>query len=400
MLDKFKQVVAFVAQGDAVSNLTIGRGNVGEKSVYVAIVENRIASGAIGKAECDKLASLFKVIEAQQAPLVLYIDSAGARVSEGLPALGAFRRMFAAAVKASLSNAPMVAVLGTNCFGGASMLAALCGTRYFNESTRLAMSGPSILASAAGASALDDAFRAIADVSIGTNGRVKLEDAHFRMGDAIMLPQTMSAQQRHDQLVARIEAASKGASRPRGIAETVERKDLNLLYPMGYQLREHDGVLRGAASSPEGSVEVIGSIDKRPMTAARATALATEILALSATRPARLDILVECETHSASLEDEKLMLSSYLANFSRALAALRASGTMVRTIVLGKLGGGTYVALAAASSEVDVLYGGEIQLLPGKAIAAILGDNAPSSFSFADYLAAGVAERELKIGLV
>ena len=63
-------------------------------------------------------------------------------------------------------------------------------------------------------------------------------------------------------------------------------------------------------------------------------------------------------------------------------------------------GGGIYVALTAAAKEVVMLYGSEIQLLPGKAIASILGEEGAAGFSFADYMKAGVAETELKLGLV
>jgi hypothetical protein len=114
-----------------------------------------------------------------------------------------------------------------------------------------------------------------------------------------------------------------------------------------------------------------------------------------------LHVLIDCEAHSASLDDEKLMLSCYLANLAMALGALRARGTTIETIVLGKLGGGVYVALAAPSHALNVIYNvGEIQLLPGKAIQAILGDAMNAKPTFEEYKKAGVAEEELKIGLV
>ncbi|MCA3020082.1 MAG: hypothetical protein ING33_01065 [Rhodocyclaceae bacterium] len=399
MLAKFIDAVAFVPQGEAVANLRIGRGAVDGIRVHIAIIENRLASGAIGKAECDKLASLFRVVAAERSPLVLFIDSAGARVSEGLPALGAFRRMFAAAVAASLSGAKLATVLGTNCFGGASMLAALCGVRYFQPGTRLAMSGPSILASSAGATAIDESFRAIADVTIGTEGRIKLDASHQRFSGALTLPTMPAPLEVQAKLLARL-PTSPNRSR---VVERVERKDLALLYPKGYQLEETDGIVRGRAESGQDSVPtyLLGSIDKRGMTAARITQMTSDLIAMLASpRPAQIDLLFDCETHSTSLDDEKVMLSGYLANFSQVLYLLRAAGWRVQTVVMGKLGGGIYVALASMSDELNVIYGCEIQLLPSKAITAILGDNSASSFSFADYAAAGVAERELRIGVV
>ena len=80
----------FSATAEPTGNLTMGRGRayagVGKAAVpiHVAIVENKIASGSLGVKECDKLASLFTVVASQKRGLVLYLDSAGARVSEGL----------------------------------------------------------------------------------------------------------------------------------------------------------------------------------------------------------------------------------------------------------------------------------------------------------------------------
>ena len=399
MLDSFKQAVCFAAQGATVGNLSIGRGVVDGRPTFVAIIENRITSGAIGKAECDKLASLFIVVAAQRAALVLFIDSAGARVSEGLPALGAFRRMFAAALKASVAGAPLSVVLGSNCYGGASMLAALCGRRYFNANTRLAMSGPSILAAAAGASALDEAFRAIAEVSIGTDGRTKLEGNVVFTG-TLGFAAPVSAVDTHLPLEARLVKAKLFA---KGATDVVQRKDLGLLYANGYQLAEQDGMLFGTGTGTDANATavVLGSIDRRPMSAARASQLVGRLLAmLQGEPPARLQMLFDCDAHSAALDDEKVMLSSYLVNLAQSLWLLREAGTRIETVVLNKLGGGIYVALAAASHEVNVIHGGEIQLLPGKAMAAILGESPVAKVEFADYLAAGVAERELRIGML
>ena len=60
-----------------------------------------------------------------------------------------------------------------------------------------------------------------------------------------------------------------------------------------------------------------------------------------------------------------------------------------------------FVALAAPASRVTSLHGADIQVLPGAAVAAILGGENPETVpDFDAYRAAGVAEEELKIGLV
>jgi len=69
--------------------------------------------------------------------------------------------------------------------------------------------------------------------------------------------------------------------------------------------------------------------------------------------------------------------------------------------ILTQAAGGVYVALAAPASRVATLYGAEIQVLPGAAVAAILGGENPDAVpGFESYKEAGVAEEELKVGLV
>ena len=407
-----KSRFAFSPVGDATGNLTIGRGQQpvedGQASVpvFIAIIENKIASGSLGVKECDKLASLFKVVATQKMRLVLYIDSAGARVSEGLAALGAFRHMYRAALAAAASGAPMSAFCGANCFGGASMLAALAGTRVYSANTRFAMSGPSILAQAAGISALDDIFMAMSMAAISGEARAKLGAAEsMATGPALgpSLAASATLVDRHNELGTRL---AKSTLSRQGAAEKLERKDLAKLYPEGYRLEDRDGVLSGEAKCDGKTVTLAGLIGRGALGAHRAWTQADalwKMLVRSPSGPAlpqTLHMLVDCESHSTALDDERIMLSAYIADLACALHALAQAGTHIETTVLGKLGGGVYVALCAPAAQVNLVYGARIQVLPGKAIASILGDAALQKHEFDEYKVARVAERELKLGLV
>lgn len=417
-LATLKSHIEFTPTAAAVGNLTIGRGRLASASgdsspVFVGIIENKIASGSLGVKECEKLASLFKVAQAQKSGLILYIDSAGARVSDGLPALGAFRHMYRAAVSAVSAGAPVMAVCGANCFGGASMLAALAGTRVYAANTRLAMSGPSILAQAAGVSALDDAFAAMSIAAISGQARAKLgeyelmaadagsmEAAHF-IGNAVV--------ERHALLGTRLsKLASTGKA---AVAEKIERKDLAKLYPRGYEIEEHGGILSGWGECAGETIAIAGFIGGKLLGAERAWLQADTLWQMVAARaddasrsgkmvPGKLHFLVDCDSHATTLDDERVMLSAYLADLACALHALSRAGTYVETTVLGKLGGGVYVALAAPVAQVNMIYQTEIQLLPGRAIASILGATAMQQHDFNEYKSARVADQELKLGIV
>ena len=81
LLEALRSAVAFQPQGERVFNLSWGRGTLDGKPVRVALVENRFASGSIGVAEAERMAALFKVVAKERSALVLYLDSAGAKVS-------------------------------------------------------------------------------------------------------------------------------------------------------------------------------------------------------------------------------------------------------------------------------------------------------------------------------
>jgi Carboxyl transferase domain/Malonate decarboxylase gamma subunit (MdcE) len=410
-LNAVKTETGFAPMGEPLGNLTLGRGRVAGAAVHIALVENKIASGSLGQKECDKLASLFRIVATQKTPLLLYLDSAGARVSEGLPALGAFRHMYRAALDMAASGAPFIAMLGANCYGGASMLAALANERVFSDNTQLAMSGPTILAQSAGASAIDEVFRAIAEAAIGADARVKLSTSNTKTWSRALHPPAENAGAAWHQLHLELGERWKNQNRPQSaftLGEPHVREELKALYPDGYKVEEEQGVLYGRAKVGEEKIRLMGIVDRQPLTAQRAWALADRVWALGLSGKelagSRLNIVVDCEAHSTALDDEKIMLSQYMANLAMALTMLGRRGVYIETTVLRKLGGGVYVALAAASVKVNLLHGAEIQLLPGRAIASILGDaaalNTEGKAGADAYIAARVIDQELRVGLI
>ena len=405
LLASLQAALAFEAVGERSGNLTVGRGTLDGRPVRVALVENRFASGAIGPQEAARLAAM---LAQGEAPVVLFLDSAGAKVSEGLRALGAFRALYRAGLDALLRGTPIAAVLGRNCYGGSSMLAHLASQRLFSPATRLAMSGPAVIAAATGMNALDEVFRAMAEAAMSAAARAKsspdntlwdagmdlngwLRKALARTGD---VPAALL--RRHGALAMRFE----NATAPPLQWETVRRRDLEKIYDRGYEARESQGLVEGNGVRDAGGESFIGLVGPMPLGAARAWHFADLAWKLAERRVARVEVYLDCATHAPRLEDERLVQSEYIVDMGFALASLAARGTRVGLTVAGKAGGGVYVALAAPAAEVTSLYGAEIQVLPGAAVAAILGESRESVPTFEDYRSGGVAEREVRLGLV
>ena len=403
--DALRAAVAFEPLGEPAGNVTVGRGTLDGRPLHLAFIENRTASGSLGVKESQKLGALFRVAASQQAPLVLSLDSAGAKVSEGLNALGAFRHLYQAGLECAFSGSPMAAVLGRNTYGGASMLAHLAPRRLFSPHTQLAMSGPSILASAAGVNALDEMFRAMAEATISPAARAKasglnsvwseaddmaawLREALVARGDP-----TEALRERHAELQGRL---PKGVAR---VPEAVKRRDLEKIYA-SYEARETDGILEG--QGVRGGVEeaFVGAVGKSPLGITRAWQLADAAWRLLPAPPKRLEVFLDCASHAGRLDDERAVLTEFIVDMAFALHALARRGTDVGLTILGKAGGGVYVALAAPARRVTSVYGADIQVLPGAAVAAILGESRESAPTFDEYRASGVADDETKLGIV
>ena len=375
LLEALKQVIGFEPIGERSVNATLGRGSLQGRAVHVALVESHAASGSIGSAEVTRLAPLFQIVARERSALVLFLDSAGAKVSEGLKALGAFRRVYREALFAALAGAPIAAVLGRNCFGGSSMLAHLAGERLFDASTQLAMSGPSIIAASAGTNVFDEMFRAMAEASISAGARAKASPANRVWGPELALdawlaealaPRTNALdafRRRHSVLGSRLDKERKAEP-----WENVRRRDIERLYPGGSEVRESAGIFEGVGRSPDGEERMLGIVGKTPLGVERAWRFADAGWALLESPPARLRVLLDCATHAARLDDERVVLSEFIVGMSLPLAALAARGTRVELTILGEAGGGVYVALAAPAAHVSALYGAQIRVLPGSAL--------------------------------
>ena len=405
LLASLRAAVAFEPVGETVGNLTLGRGVFGEAPMHVALVESRVAGGSLGTRECARLAGLLREVAAERSRLVIYLDSAGARVSEGLAALGSFRDLYRAGLEALFSGAPIAAVLGRNCFGGASMLAHLAARRLMGEGTQMAMSGPSVIATVAGMDPLDEMFRAMAQSTMSAAARAKVNDANCAwtpgsdlaawLREALVAPaDAVSAlHDRHQDLKARL---GQNPDRP---WEGVRRRDLEKIYSVN-EARESDGVLEGRGTREGAEESFIGIVGKNPLGASRAWRLADLAWRHLQAPPRRLEVYLDCATHAARLDDEKLILTEYVVDMGFALAALARRGADVGLTVLGKAGGGVYVALAAPARRVASVYGADIQVLPGAAVAAILGASDESAPAFEQYRAAHVADEEYKLGIL
>jgi acetyl-CoA carboxylase carboxyltransferase component len=385
-------------------SLTTGSGVIGDREVMIIATDRQVAGGSLGVTEALALATLLEESHAAQKPIILCLDSAGARLDQGLPALGAFRQLYRRLLDLRLAGAPMLAMIGRDCFGGASMLATTCTQRVYCASSRLAMSGPAVIQALGGVAELDAEDAASVTAVMGGAARARLlatdrlcEDSVDAYREAARdwvagcgLIEPVNLPHQHTRLGTRLLAHGMAPSPPKNASEELPVV-LREIIPEGIEVHKMDGMLfgRNGKISPNA---FFGFVDGTPVGAMAAWALAGECLALADERPGEaVTVFLDSPGQAPTSRDERVMLSEYVTHLALVLSSLRQRGHRVTLQVLGDAAGGIYVALAAPAARVVALPGANVQVLPPAAVARVLRRHGESG-RVEDYLQAGVID--------
>ncbi len=391
-------------RGQAHGSLIAGNGTIGGREVTLISTDRHVAGGSLGVAEAQALSRLLEQSHAEGRPFIFCLDSAGARLDEGLPALGAFRQLYRHMLDLRLAGLQMLGLIGRDCFGGASMLAATCAQRVYSDSSRLAMSGPAVIQALGGAAELDATNAAAVIALMGGAARAHLvptdrlcEDSfdayrratHDWIADcANHVPPNLREQ--HTRLGTRLLAQGMMPSPPRSASGDLPAM-LQEIIPEGVEMHRMDGVLfgRNGKTSPNA---FFGFIDGTPVGALAAWTLAGECLAMAGERPGEaVTVFLDSPGQAPTYRDERVMLSEYVAHLALVLSSLRLNGHRVTLQVLGDAAGGIYVALAAPAVRVLALPGANVQVLPPAAMARVLRRHSEPG-GVEDYMRAGVID--------
>ncbi len=391
-------------QAQAHGSLIAGNGTIGGREVTLIATDRHVAGGSLGVAEAQALSTLLEQSHAAGRPFIFCLDSAGARLDEGLPALGAFRQLYRHVLDLRLAGLKMLGLIGRDCFGGASMLAATCERRVYSESSRLAMSGPAVIQALGGIAELDANDVAAVTALMGGAARAQLSSTDRLCEDSMaayrgaardwVLECTTSAppilREQHTRLGTRLLAQGLMPSPPRSATGELPAI-LQEIIPEGVALHRMDGVLFGRNGKTSQNA-FFGLIDGAPVGALAAWTLAGECLALGDERPGEaVTVFLDSPGQAPTLRDERLMLSEYVAHLALVLSSLRLNGHRVTLQVLGDAAGGIYVALAAPAVRVVALPGANVQVLPPAAMARVLHRRSEPG-GVEDYMRAGVID--------
>jgi acetyl-CoA carboxylase carboxyltransferase component len=124
--------------------LVAGAGTVGGRAVFAFAQDASFAGGSLGAAQADSIVRLMRMAGAANAPIVAFVESAGARIDEGIPALAGYGRIFREQVQLS-GWVPQIAVVCGSSAGGGAYSPALCDFVVMTPEARLFLTGPGVV---------------------------------------------------------------------------------------------------------------------------------------------------------------------------------------------------------------------------------------------------------------
>ncbi len=121
-----------------------GAGNVNGRLIHVASQDFTSLGGAVGEVHADKIVEMAKAALKTGSPMVTINDSGGARIQEGIDALGGYGRVFYHNTLLS-GVVPQISLICGPCAGGAAYSPALTDFIIQTRQSQMFITGPSVI---------------------------------------------------------------------------------------------------------------------------------------------------------------------------------------------------------------------------------------------------------------
>ena len=135
------------APGDGV---VAGYGTINAVPVYIYAQDRSAFAGSLGAKNAEKIARVYDAAVKNGLPIIALLDSAGARLKEGVAALDGYAKIMKSAAKAS-GVIPQIAVVCGPCVGAASLISQLSDFVFLAEEGAVAVTAPAIQRASLGA---------------------------------------------------------------------------------------------------------------------------------------------------------------------------------------------------------------------------------------------------------
>lgn len=126
-------------------------GTVDGRQVFCFAQDPSFAGGSLGQAHADSVVRVLQLAKRARVPVVGFIESAGARMQEGLEGLAGYGRIFREHVALS-GDVPQISVICGASAGGGSYAPALTDFVVMTKSSSMFLTGPGVVAEVTGES--------------------------------------------------------------------------------------------------------------------------------------------------------------------------------------------------------------------------------------------------------
>ncbi len=126
-----------------------GSGTVDGRPVFCYAQDPGYAGGSLGEAHADTIARVLELAERGRAPVVGFVSSGGARMQEGIGALGGYGRIFKRTVALS-GRVPQISIVTGLSAGGGAYSPALTDWIVMTEESSMFLTGPGVVREALG----------------------------------------------------------------------------------------------------------------------------------------------------------------------------------------------------------------------------------------------------------
>jgi acetyl-CoA carboxylase carboxyltransferase component len=137
---------AKASDGDGVVG---GTGLVGGRPVFCYAQDQRYAGGSLGEAHAETIVRVLELARRARAPVVGFVSSGGARMQEGVAALGGYARIFRHTVALS-GLVPQISIITGLSAGGGAYSPALTDWVIMTEDACMFLTGPNVVREALG----------------------------------------------------------------------------------------------------------------------------------------------------------------------------------------------------------------------------------------------------------
>jgi acetyl-CoA carboxylase carboxyltransferase component len=126
-----------------------GAGTVGGRPVFCYAQDPAYAGGSLGAAHADTIVRVLELAQRGRAPVVGFVSSGGARMQEGVAALGGYGRVFRQTVALS-GRVPQISIVTGLSAGGGAYSPALTDWTVMTASSSMFLTGPGVVREALG----------------------------------------------------------------------------------------------------------------------------------------------------------------------------------------------------------------------------------------------------------